>query len=161
MAKLYNYLVKSGTNRINDMFIDRPVEVSAGHVRAKHSEHTTGMRLTFQGSEEVEKDRTYSVILDASDIGKVAERMLNVTGQISLGNWGIPEKPTNSDHNYYEQLLLDHGIKFTWYRYPAPSFADGSKRWYWSHAINRYHAEHQLARILKDFKPQLLEEVAE
>lgn len=158
MAKLTNSLVGGKNTRINDMFTNRSLDVGYRHTHAKDTDLTSGLRLDFLGTEEGE--RNYGLVLDPNDVGKVIDRLFNPN--YNMGFFGANTyDPRNRSDFHFEELLGRHGINFSTYRYPAPSFANGTKRWYWVRAVNRHHAQHQFSRFFKDYDDSLLEEFTE
>jgi len=155
MAKLYNSLVGGKVTRINDMFTNRPVEVGYTHLRCTNPDLTSGMLLAFHSN--VDGERDYTVALDPLDVQRVINRLLNPN--YNIGFFGSASgSPSDRSDFHYEELLLANGIKLTTWRYPAQPFANGTERWYWVRAVNRYHAEHQFASLIKSFNPKLVEE---
>ena len=156
MANLSNMLVTSKNTRLNDMIVRGAIDVGYTGMAGG-----SGLAITVRAVDREEsKARDYRLELSHLDLGKVIERVCNPLKHTNLSNWGTTDKPT-SEHHLYEELLLDHGLKYDWYRYPTEPFANGTPRWYWCQGVNRYHAEHQLSRLLRDFNPALLEEYQE
>lgn len=161
MATLTNNLASGKNFRLNEVFAQRPMDVGFAYYRNNNPDSpNTGMRLDFHSPENEEKGRNYSLTLSPLDVGKIVNRLLNPNYNIGFFSSMSPDPSNRSDY-HYEELLLEHGIKPTTWRYPAPSFANGTERWFWVRAVNRYHAEHQFASLIKSFNPALLEEYQE
>jgi hypothetical protein len=155
MANLAQWLING--NRLNIVHLKAAIDV--GYTGFAGPE---GMFITIRANDrENPKERDYRLELDRISLGKVIVRLLNPTGEMPMHQFASSTAPRSNEGNLYQKLLEEHGIKFSTYRYPAEPYANGTKRWYWCEGVNRYHAEHQMARLLKSFKPQLLEEYNE
>jgi hypothetical protein len=153
MANLRNMKVNSKVSRINDMLVNCAVDVSYSA-----SNMGAGLAITIRAKDrEAPEARDYRLELNTVDIGVVIETLLNPIKHFSLSVFASSRRPSNDAHPY-SSVLEEHGIKYSTYRYPAKPYADKTERWYWAVGVNRYHAEHQMARLLKPFNPALLEE---
>lgn len=150
MANLTQGLING--RRLNIVHLDASIDV--GYTSFTGPE---GMRISIRAKDrENPKERDYGLELDRISVGKVVDRLLNPA--YNMGYFAaMSPRPSERSDFHYEDLLLEHGIKVDSYRYPAPPFANGTKRWFWVRAVNRYHAEHQFARLIKDFHPALVQ----
>lgn len=156
MANLSNTLNGAKITRINNMFRNRPVGV--GYTFYTGGDITSGLRLDFLTTEE--RERNYTVTLNPTDVGKLVDRLFNPN--YNMGFFGSNTySPSERSDYHYEDLLKEHGIKFATWRYPVEPFAGGLLRWFWVRAVNRFHAEHQFSRVIKNFDPSLVEEYHE